>query len=355
MSDDAPTVSDFEFDLPEDAIAQRPAARREASRLLVMPRAGGDALAHRHFADLPELLRGDELLVFNDTRVVPARLGGRKASGGRVELLALAPADDDPRAFIALGRSAKPLRAGAEVLLDGDDTVAVELLASLGGGTWRARLPAGFGTLWELLDARGEIPLPPYIARPEGPGADDAERYQTVWAREPGAVAAPTAGLHFSEELLAGIAARGVATARVTLHVGPGTFLPVRVERLADHRMHAERYRVGEEAAAAIAAARRDGRPVVAVGTTVVRTLEAVAAATGGEVVPAEGETDIFITPGHRFRAVDQLITNFHLPGSTLLMLVSAFAGRERVLAAYREAVARGYRFYSYGDGMWLR
>lgn len=356
MSDDAPTVADFEFALPEEAIAQRPAARREAARLLVMARVGGPELLHHTFSDLPDLVRGDELFVFNDTRVVPARLRGHKPSGGKVELLALGPADDDPRAFLALGRAAKPLRPGALIRLDRGADVAVELVAALGDGAWRARLPAAFADLWALLEACGEIPLPPYIARPEGPGAEDAERYQTVWAREPGAVAAPTAGLHFSDALLAALTERGCETARVTLHVGPGTFQPVRATRLADHRMHSERYRVSPEAARAIAAARGAGRPVVAVGTTVVRTLEAVAARSAeGEVVSAEGETDVFITPGYRFRVVDQLITNFHLPGSTLLMLVSAFAGRERVLAAYREAIARAYRFYSYGDGMWLR
>ena len=344
------TVADFQFDLPATAIAQAPAAVREAARLLVVPRADLP-LEHASVADLPARVRGDELFVFNDTRVVQARLHGVKDSGGRVELLALAPAAAGD-GFVAMAKSAKPLRPGVVVLIGGH---ALPVREAHGAGRFTLGLPAGGGDLWSFLEAHGELPLPPYIERPEGPRPEDAERYQTVFARHPGAVAAPTAGLHFSEAMLAALGARGCEVARVTLHVGPGTFLPVRTEQIEAHTMHAERYVIGDEAARAIAAARRAGRPVVAVGTTVVRTLEASAAAHGGEVVAEEAETAIFIRPGVPVRVVDQLVTNFHLPGSTLLMLVAALLGRERTLAAYREAIALGYRFYSYGDGMWIR
>jgi len=303
-------------------------------------------------SDLADRLRGDELLVFNDTRVVRARLRGHKDSGGRVELLALGPAPDG-RSFTAMAKTSKPLRPGGSVLLGAD--VALRVVAAHGAGRYTVALPDGTADLWSLLEAHGELPLPPYIERPQGPLPADAERYQTVFARHPGAVAAPTAGLHFSEALLERLAARGCETARVTLHVGPGTFLPVRAERVAEHTMHAERYVIDADAADAIARARAAGRPILAVGTTVVRALEASAERHHGEVVAEAAETAIFIRPGRPLRVVDQLVTNFHLPGSTLLMLVSAFVGRERVLAAYQEAVARGYRFYSYGDGMWIR
>lgn len=355
-----PVLGDYHFELPPGAIAQRPVPDRTDARLLVLEQtaeAPRDAWIHQ----LPEILRGDELLVLNDTRVVPARLRGRKETGGRVELLALEPRDDST--FAAIGRASKGFSPGLAIQLEAPSGGAAGEAAVLdlpplyiedvgAGGALVVRLPPGVDDVWQLCDIAGQIPLPPYIGRP--PEALDSARYQTIFARERGAVAAPTAGLHFTAELLEALARRGCETAFVTLHVGPGTFSPVRVERLSDHRMHAERFRVPEVTAERIARARREGRPILAVGTTVVRTLEAVAA-THGEVVPAAGSTDLFIREGHRFRVVDQLLTNFHLPGSTLLVLVSAFAGRERVLAAYRHAVDSGYRFFSYGDGMLLR
>ncbi|PIE66039.1 MAG: tRNA preQ1(34) S-adenosylmethionine ribosyltransferase-isomerase QueA [Deltaproteobacteria bacterium] len=348
------TVDDFQFELPAAAIAQVPAARREDARLMLLDRGGRAGPVDRRVRDLPALVRGDELLVMNDTRVVPARVKALKPSGGKVELLALGQAAAAGGRFVAMARSNKPLRPGqALVLADGACGPRVE--ASLGAGRYELSLPDGGDDLWGWLEAVGELPLPPYIERPAGPRPEDAERYQTVVARAPGAVAAPTAGLHFSQALLGALVGRGCEVISVTLHVGPGTFRPVRVERLDEHEMHAERYEICDAAAAAIAAARAAGRPVLAVGTTVVRTLEAAAAAHGGVVAAGSAETDIFIRPGFGFGVVDQLLTNFHLPGSTLLMLVSAFAGRERVLAAYGHALAAGYRFYSYGDGMLIR
>lgn len=342
-------VRDYVFDLPPDRIAQAPIGDRTAARLMLLERRG-DGLAHASVADLPSLLRGDELIVLNDTRVVPARLRGRKESGGRVELLALHP--EDEATFNAIGKASKGFAPGVAILLDAGPALRIEEVRS--DGSLRVRQPAGVGLL-ELLEAAGEIPLPPYVARPDGPDAADRDRYQTVYARHPGAVAAPTAGLHFTPGLLADVHNKGCEVARVTLHVGPGTFAPVRAERVADHRMHHERWAIAPAEAALIEAARASGRPILAVGTTVVRTLESVAAAHDGHIVTGSGSTDIFIRPGFRFRVVDQLMTNFHLPGSTLIMLVSAFAGRERVLDAYRVAIDAGYRFYSYGDGMLIR
>lgn len=321
--------SDFHFDLPGDLIAQRPAPERADSRLLVL---AGDALRHCAFGALADLLDAGDLLVVNDTRVVRARLHARKDSGGAAEILVERMEGD--RALCQV-RASKPLKAGRELLL-GSRRIAI-----LGrcGDFYQLRFDAPVA---EVLEAHGRMPLPPYIER-----ADDAEddaRYQTIFAAQPGAVAAPTAGLHFDAPLLERLAAMGVGIARVTLHVGAGTFQPVRVQNLGAHRMHAERYAVPAAARAAIDGCR--GR-VVAVGTTVVRTLEA-AAASGEDA----GETRLFITPGYAFRAVDALVTNFHLPESTLLMLVSAFAGMERVRRAYAAAVARRYRFFSYGDAM---
>lgn len=346
-------LADFHFDLPTRAIAQAPAERREDARLLVLSRTT-DARADRRVAALAELVRGDELFVFNDTRVVPARLQGQKPTGGAVELLVLEglAADAEGRAGVrAMGRASKALREGTRVHV-ADHVLA--LTERLGAGVYELRLPPGL-SVEALLEAHGALPLPPYIERAGGPTEADARRYQTVYARHAGAVAAPTAGLHFTEPLLDALVARGAELAFVTLHVGPGTFLPVRTERVADHRMHSERYTIDAEVAGQIRAARAAGRPVVAVGTTVVRTLEGAAAAHGGQVAAGSGTTDIFIRPGFEFRVVDQLFTNFHLPGSTLLMLVSAFCGRERVLAAYRHALDSGYRFYSYGDAMLIR
>lgn len=350
----APRLSDYDFELPPELVAQTPAPGRAASRLMVVQRHHGRE-REGTFSDLPSILRGDELLVFNDTRVVPARVRGQKDSGGRFELLVL-EATPGRSAFVAMGRASKGFAVGQRLFPAATPGAAPLVVDEvLPEGRVVVALPASAPPLWEWLEQVGELPLPPYIERPEGPTREDGERYQTVFAAHPGSVAAPTAGLHFDDDLLAAIARRGCETARVTLHVGPGTFAPVRTDDLSAHVMHRERYEVSEAASAAIATARRDGRPLLAVGTTVVRTLEAVAARHDGTIPPEQGATDIFIREGHAFRAVDQLITNFHLPRSTLLVLVSAFAGRHVMLGAYNDAVARRYRFFSYGDGMLLR
>jgi S-adenosylmethionine:tRNA ribosyltransferase-isomerase len=339
-------LSDFDYTLPEALVAQEPLSPRDASRLLVLP-ARGEA-EHRTFAELDRLLAAGDLLVFNDTRVIPARLVGRKASGGKVELLLCEPlAGGAGRRWRALGQASKPIRAGAELAFDG---LSARVVAEEGEGFYDVELDREGPALEEALARAGRIPLPPYIRRE--PGALDRDRYQTIWARAPGSAAAPTAGLHFTEALLARLEARGVRRASVTLHVGPGTFLPVRGESLERHRMHAERYEVPPAAAEAIAACRARGGRVVAVGTTTVRTLES--AVDGARVAPGAGRTTLFVRPGYAFRAVDVLVTNFHLPRSTLLMLVCAFGGTGRVLAAYGEAIARRYRFFSYGDAMLL-
>ena len=328
-------VEEFDYPLPEELIAQEPLPERDASRLLVLPRGAGP-LQHRRVRDLPGLLREGDLLVVNDARVIPARLHGRKeGSGGKVELLLVEPLSGPD--WLALGQASKPLRAGMGVDVQG---TRLEIVQVREEGELVVRLPLQGSALRDFLDAKGEVPLPPYIRH--APGAADRERYQTVFAKEPGAVAAPTAGLHFTPALVEALGARGIGIARITLYVGPGTFLPVRVRRVEDHRMHAERYFVPEETSRALQAARR----VIAVGTTVLRTLEA----SQGRAGP--GETDLFIRPGYEFRAVHGLFTNFHLPRSTLFMLVSAFAGLGRIKSAYAEAVAQRYRFFSYGDAM---
>ncbi len=333
--------ADFSYPLPRELIAQHPLPERAASRLLALD-GGSGALRDLRFADFPSLLRPGDLVVVNDTRVLPARLLGRKSSGGVCELLLERILD--AHRILAQARASKGLRPGMSISLPGGATAVVT---------------ARHGELHELtldraalayFEAHGNMPLPPYIGREAE--ASDRERYQTVFADEPGAVAAPTAGLHFDHAILQALASAGVAIARLTLHVGAGTFQPLRADDIAAHRMHAERFRVPASTVAAIEAARQRGGRVIAVGTTVVRALESAAAADG--IAAVEGETDIFIVPGHRFRAVDALLTNFHLPESTLLMLVSAFAGRERVLAAYHHAIAGGYRFFSYGDAMFV-
>jgi S-adenosylmethionine:tRNA ribosyltransferase-isomerase len=333
-------IAQFDYDLPRELIAQEPLAERDASRLLVLPRAEGP-VQHTFVRELPHLLRPGDLLVVNDARVIPARIHGRKeGTGGKVELLLVEPHGGAD--WLALGQSSKPLRAGAVVEAHG---ARISIVETLGEGELVVRLPAEGDALWRYLDEAGEMPLPPYIERPVRP--EDRERYQTIFARERGAVAAPTAGLHFTPRLLDDLRARGVQIVQVTLWVGPGTFLPVRMRRIEDHRMHRERYDVPAATAAAVNAAK--GR-VIAVGTTALRTLEA---AHGGRAVRAgPGATDLFVTPGYRFRAVQGLFTNFHLPRSTLLMLVAAFAGLQRIKAAYAEAVERRYRFFSYGDAM---
>ncbi|MCC2657070.1 MAG: queA [Panacagrimonas sp.] len=333
-------TSDFSYDLPPELIAQAPAASRSASRLLHV----GSKLADLATSDLPGLLRSGDLLVFNDTRVIKARLLGHKPTGGRVEILVERVLGE--REVLAQIGASKTPKAGSLIALE-NDPATFEVLGR-DDAFFHLRW-SGEGTVLDLLERAGRLPLPPYIQH--APDAADAERYQTMFAREPGAVAAPTAGLHFDESLLAALRARGIGTATLTLHVGAGTFQPVRVENLSEHRMHAERYRIPAELAARIANVHADGGRIVAVGTTSVRALEAAAAA-DGTVAAGEGETRIFITPGYRFRVVDRLVTNFHLPESTLLMLVCAFGGTERMLAAYRHAVAQRYRFFSYGDAM---
>ncbi len=337
-------LEELDYDLPQELIAQVPLERRDASRLLVLPRGEG-ATRHVGFGDLPELLGPGDLLVLNDSRVIPARLVGRKASGGRCEMLLVEPLDPDGTRWRAMGQASKPVRAGGRIDFDG---LAAEVEAVEGGGFYAIRFGVGGASLEAALERVGRVPLPPYIQRE--PSEADRQRYQTVVARVPGSVAAPTAGLHFTPGLLEQLDRRGVARAQVTLHVGPGTFLPVRVARLDDHRMHAERYEVPEATAAAFASARARGGRVVAVGTTSTRALESAWSAGGLRIGP--GRTEIFIRPGHRFRSVDGLLTNFHLPRSTLLALACALGGTERVLAAYREAVAERYRFFSYGDAM---
>ncbi|KRA53275.1 S-adenosylmethionine:tRNA ribosyltransferase-isomerase [Pseudoxanthomonas sp. Root65] len=335
--------SDFHFDLPEALIAQAPLPERSASRLLVVP-PGAEPFVDRHVRDLPEWLQPGDLLVFNDTRVIPARLFGQKESGGRVEILIerLLP-ENAARAQVGASKSPKPgsriqLDAGGEAEVIGRDGEFYQL---------RFHVP---GALESWLQKAGRLPLPPYIQR--APGQDDDERYQTVFARELGAVAAPTAGLHFDDALLATLRDRGVDFGHVTLHVGAGTFQPMRVDDIHEHRMHSEWLNVGAALVEQVRAARARGGRVIAVGTTVVRALES--AMRDGELQPFAGETQIFIFPGYRIRSVDAMVTNFHLPESTLLMLVSAFAGKDRIMAAYAHAVRAQYRFFSYGDAMLL-
>lgn len=337
-------VDDFDYDLPEDRIAQDPAPRG-ASRLLVVD-AGGEE-RHRRVGDLPELLAPGDLLVVNDTRVIPARLfAHRVPTGGKVELLlAEKIAESEWTCLVKPGRKARP---GTRLRLHPDLEAEVTARGDDGRHTVRFSRP-----IEPLLEEIGHVPLPPYIHRPDRP--EDRRRYQTVFARHAGAIAAPTAGLHFTDELMRRLEERGVETAKVTLHVGLGTFKPISAELVHEHRMDEERYHLPQATVEAVARTRARGGAVVAVGTTVVRTLEGVAAVHGGRLVAGDGHTNLFIYPGHRFQVVDRLLTNFHLPRSTLLMLVCALAGRERVLAAYEEAVAEEYRFYSYGDAMLVR
>ena len=350
-------LSDYDFELPDALIARTPLERRDASRLLLLDRDSG-AFAHRSFREWPGLLRRGDLVVLNDTRVLPARLLGRKqGSGGRVELLLVRPEAEvdtaaalggraEAVAWVCLGQASKGLREGAVVELDGASATVLE---APGEGELLVRFRSD-SPLGALLERAGRVPLPPYVDRE--PTEEDRTRYQTVYARADGSVAAPTAGLHLTTATFAELDARGVDRCFVTLEVGPGTFLPVRGEDESTHRMHPERYRIPEETAAAVHRARKEGRRVVAVGTTVVRTLES--AVENGRVHAGSGTSRLFIRPPYRFQVVDALLTNFHLPRSTLLMLVSAFAGREVVLGAYRAAVAERYRFFSYGDATFI-
>ncbi len=330
--------SAFNYDLPRELIAQHPLAERTASRLLALDGATGDVSDHL-FSDLPRLLRQGDLLILNDTRVMPARLRGRKSSGGHVEMLIERITGD--ATVLAQVRASKSPKSGAELELSG----ARVLVEGRDGEFFKLRFDR---PVEPHLEAAGEIPLPPYIDRP--PADEDEERYQTVYASDPGAVAAPTAGLHFDRDLLAKLEEKGIRHEFVTLHVGAGTFSPVRVDRVEDHRLHAERAVVSDVVCDRIRATKAAGGRIVAVGTTTVRTLES--AASSGDIEPFDAETELFIYPGFRFQLVDAMITNFHLPESSLLMLVSAFAGKETVLAAYRHAVLQRYRFFSYGDAM---
>ena len=351
-------TSDFDYVLPPELIAQEPLANRADSRMLVLRR-GSDALEHRHAADLPAYLREGDLLVLNDTRVFAARaFGSWEDTPGKVEILLVEPADPAaPAEWIALAKSSRPLLPGRVMVL-ADGHLRAEIVAPRDAeGRVRLRLECD-GDLFDTMNRHGVPPVPPYIRRSRDGDARvqlDRDRYQTVYARETGAVAAPTAGLHFTPELLAALESNGVPHVFVTLHVGPGTFKPVTADRVEDHVMDAERYVVPEETAAAIRATKAAGGRVVCVGSTSVRTLETVAARHGGEVVAESGRSSIFIYPPFQFRVTDAMLTNFHLPKSTLLMMVSALAGRERILSAYAEAIRERYRFYSYGDCMLIR
>ncbi|MCH4293960.1 tRNA preQ1(34) S-adenosylmethionine ribosyltransferase-isomerase QueA [Shewanella sp. 3B26] len=338
-------VADFTFDLPDELIARYPMAERTASRLLHLEGNSG-ALADRQFTDILGLIEPGDLMIFNNTRVIPARLFGQKASGGKLEILVERMLDD--KRILAHVRSSKSPKPGAEIILDGGFKMTMD-----------ARHDALFElslkddkTILEVLEAVGHMPLPPYIDRPDEDA--DKERYQTVYNERPGAVAAPTAGLHFDETILDALKAKGVDMAFVTLHVGAGTFQPVRVDNVLEHKMHSEWAEVPAEVVEKIRATKAAGKRVIAVGTTSVRSLESAAKASEGELQPFCGDTDIFIFPGFEFKVVDAMVTNFHLPESTLIMLVSAFAGFDEVIGAYRHAVEQKYRFFSYGDAMFV-
>ena len=368
-------VSDFHYDLPEELIAQQPLADRAGSRLLHVERPSG-RWRDQYFRDFVEMLRADDLIVLNNTRVFPARLYGRRGGlksqpvsvhnrasrnflHGRIEVLLTRQVAEDPNEWECLVRPGRKIGVGEQLFFgpreeqgeNPGEELQAEVVARRAFGERRIRfqpVPDFFAT----IESIGHIPLPPYISRADG--ASDRERYQTVYAQERGSVAAPTAGLHFTPEILAQIRARGIETTEITLHVGLGTFQPVRVERVEEHRLHSERYFIAPEAAGKISRALKDRRRVVAIGTTTVRTLEYAAQPGKGEILPSSGEADLFIYPGYKFRVVGALLTNFHLPESTLLMMVCAFGGKENVLRAYEHAVTEGYRFYSYGDCMFV-
>lgn len=374
-------VSEFHYDLPEGLIAQEPLADRAASRLLRLSIDGGK-FEDRRFREFPDLLRADDLLVFNNTRVFPARLYGRRGGmhahpvsqrnpaardflHGRIEVLLTRQRSEDPNEWECLVRPGRKIGVGERLFFGEDDELQAEVIgrgefgerrirfqmqAANSSASGCPRLTSPHEQFFRLIERIGHVPLPPYIARADSAG--DRERYQTVYARETGSVAAPTAGLHFTPEILARIRARGAEMAEITLHVGLGTFQPVRTEKVEEHHLHAESYSISPEAAEKIARARKAGKRVVAVGTTAVRTLEYAAQSGRGDVQAGTGEANLFIYPGYDFQVVRALLTNFHLPESTLLMLVCALGGREHVMRAYRHAVEQGYRFYSYGDCM---
>lgn len=340
-------VKDFTYYLPQDLIARHPTEKRDNSRLMLLDRSSG-TIAEDTFCNLQAYLRHGDLLVMNDTRVIPARLFGRKPSGGRVEIFLLRRLTGIDEQWECLLRSSKKFREGQEILLESGMTAVV--LSRCDSENWLVEF-TGEEPFQIWLEREGHIPLPPYLQRDDCHA--DRERYQTVVAREPGAVAAPTAGLHFTRELLARLASNGIETAFLTLHTGLGTFLPVRALHVEEHKIHTERFVIPPDTAEAVNRTKASGGRVIAVGTTSARTLE-YSAQQAGQVAAGSGEADIYIYPGYSFKVVDALITNFHLPESTLLMLVSALAGRESVLYAYREAVSRGFRFYSYGDAMFI-
>jgi S-adenosylmethionine:tRNA ribosyltransferase-isomerase len=342
-------LADFDFDLPPELIAQRPAEKRTDSRLMIVDRQRAE-IGHDRFCSIEKHLQPGDLLILNDTRVIPARLFGHKESGGKIEVFLAERQDVAGNVWDCLAKSSRPLRPGVRLIFD--EGLIGEVVAGAEAPKQRICFSCA-GDVAELLDRIGRLPLPPYIERSDTPA--DRERYQTVFARKDGALAAPTAGLHFTEDVLNRLQENGVEIGYITLHVGIGTFLPVRVEKVADHRMHDERFHVDCDTAEAINSARREGRRIVAVGTTVARTLESVWDDDLQEIMSGDGRTDIFIYPGYKFNVIDALLTNFHLPRSTLLMLVSAFAGREFIHEAYRQAIFEKYRFYSYGDCMLIQ
>lgn len=368
-------VSDFDYRLPEELIAQEPLPARSSSRLLHLPRCGHEPddpraanFEDRRFRDLPDLLRPGDLLVFNNTRVFPARIYGRRSGAkaqpisprnpaareflhGRIEVLLTRQLSQDPNDWECLVRPGRKIGVGEHLFFGPHDELSAEVVSRGSFGERKIRFDP-CADFFATLENIGHVPLPPYISRKDS--SRDRERYQTVYARERGSVAAPTAGLHFTQDILARIRESGIETTEITLHIGLGTFQPVRSERVEEHRLHSEAYSISEEAAEKITQARKENRRVIAIGTTSVRTLEYAARCSQGEIRPGSGEANLFIYPGYRFLVVDALLTNFHLPQSTLLMLVCAFAGREKVLRAYKHAVREGYRFYSYGDCMFV-
>jgi S-adenosylmethionine:tRNA ribosyltransferase-isomerase len=350
-------LNDFQYELPERSIAQNPSAQREKSRLMTFSRPDCIPSDHR-FDELPSLLRDDDLLVFNDTRVIPAKFACKRQTGGLIEGLFLNVRDDG--SWCVLLKNAKRCHIGEQIVFDGDEQQGIELVENLGTGRW-AVSPVPKGSAEKILSKVGATPLPPYIHRENLPRSpEDRERYQTVYAQNPGAVAAPTAGLHFTNDLLGQLCKKGIELVNVTLHVGLGTFEPVKTNDLTRHDMHSEYYELSPAAADAINLAKSQSRRIVAVGTTSVRVIESVTSSNDGKIVPATGDTKLFLYPPAKFHVTDALITNFHLPSSTLLMLVAAFCdpggttGTERILSVYKQAVSREYRFFSYGDAMFI-
>ncbi|MCG7535642.1 tRNA preQ1(34) S-adenosylmethionine ribosyltransferase-isomerase QueA [Pseudoalteromonas sp. OOF1S-7] len=338
-------VADFSFELPDELIARHPKKERSSSRLLTLDGNTGE-LQHKVFKDIVDLINPEDLIIFNNTKVIPARMFGQKATGGKLEVLVERVLDE--HSVLAHVRASKSPKEGTEILLEGKATAT---MVARHGELFELRFH-GDASVLSILDEIGHMPLPPYIDRPDE--EEDKERYQTVYGEKPGAVAAPTAGLHFDDVLMAQLKDKGVEMAFVTLHVGAGTFQPVRVENVNDHHMHSEYIEVPQEVVDAIAAARQRGGRVIAIGTTSVRSLESAAKAHPDELRPFYGDTDIFIYPGYQFQLVDAMVTNFHLPESTLIMLVSAFAGQAHIMRAYETAIAQQYRFFSYGDAMFL-